>query len=235
MPLINCKVELPLSWDRNCVLSNLVGASIFKITDAKLYVPIVTLSKEDNAKLSKLLSEAFKRPVYWNKHKIIPNKTCNENDYIRELLDASYQGVKKLFVLTYRDRDGANRITADSQRRYFFPRVKIENCNIEIDGRNFYDQPINDLIKQFDEVRKVSAGQDDDYTTGCLLDFAHFKNNYRLIATDLSKQKALDVNSKAIQQIIFTGRANASAMIYYIFEQSKEITLQFSKGTTKVP
>ena len=235
MPLINCKVELPLSWDWNCVLSNLVGASIFKITDAKLYVPIVTLSKEDNAKLSKLLSEGSKRPVYWNKHKIIPNKTCNENDYVRELLDASYQGVKKLFVLTYRDRDGANRITVDSQRRYFFPRVKIENCNIEIDGRNFYDQPINDLIKQFDEVRKVSAGQGDDYTTGCLLDFAHFKNNYRLIATDLSKQKALDVNSRAIQQIIFTGRANASAMIYYIFEQSKEITLQFSKGTTKVP
>ena len=75
-----------MSWDRNCVVPNLVGASIFKITDAKFYVPIVTLSKEDKAKLSKLLSEGFKRPVYWNKHKIIPDKTCNENDYIRELL-----------------------------------------------------------------------------------------------------------------------------------------------------
>ena len=236
MPLINCKVELPLSWDWNCVLSNLVGASIFKITDAKLYVPIVTLSKEDNAKLSKLLSEGSKRPVYWNKHKIIPNKTCNENDYVRELLDASYQGVKKLFVLTYRDRDGANRITVDSQRRYFFPRVKIENCNIEIDGRNFYDQPINDLIKH---VRKVSTGQRDDYTTGCFLDFAYFKNNYRLIAADLSKQKVLDADSRAIQQIIFTGKikatvANTRVIIYYILEQSKETMLEFSKGTTKV-
>ena len=74
------------------MLSNLVGASTFTITDAKLYVPIVTLSTEDNAKLSKLLSERFKRPVHWNKYKIIPNKTYDKNDYIRELLDASYQG-----------------------------------------------------------------------------------------------------------------------------------------------
>ena len=73
-----------MSWDPNCVLPNLVGASDFTITDAKLYVPIVTLSVEDNAKLSKLLSKGFKRPVYWNKHKIIPNRTYDENDYIRE-------------------------------------------------------------------------------------------------------------------------------------------------------
>ena len=189
MPLINCKLELSLSWDINCVLSNLHEASNFTITDTKIYVPIVTLSIEDNKKLSKLLSEGFKRPVYLNKYKIIPNKTYNENDYIRELLDASYQGVKRLFVLAYRDCGGANRVTADSHRRYFLPRVKIKNCNIEIDGRNFYDQPINDLIKQYDEVRKVSTGQGGDCTTVCLLDFAHFKNNYRLIGADLSKQK----------------------------------------------
>ena len=84
------------------MLSNLVGASTFAITDAKLYVPIVTLSTEDNAKLSKLLSEVFKRSVYWNEYKIIPNKTYDENDYIRERLDASYQGVKRLFVLASR-------------------------------------------------------------------------------------------------------------------------------------
>ena len=65
-------------------------------------------------------------------------------------------------------------LTADSHRKYFLPRVKIENYNIKIDGRNFYDQPINDSIKQCDEVRKVSTGQSDDYTTGCLLDFAYF-------------------------------------------------------------
>ena len=157
------------------MLSNLVGASTFAITDAKLYVPIVTLSTEDNAKLSKLLSEGFKRSVYWNEYKIIPNKTYDENDYIRERLDASYQGVKRLFVLASRYRRCANRVTADSHRRYFLPRVKIESYNIENDGRNLYDQPINDLIKQYDEVRKVSPGQGNDYTTGSLLDFAYFK------------------------------------------------------------
>ena len=140
-------------------------------------------------KLSKLLREGFNKPVYWNKYKVIPNKTYDENDYIRELLAASYQRVKRLFVLAYRDCGGANRVTADSQRRYFLPRVKIENYNIEIDGRIFHDQPINDLIKQYDEVRKVSAGQGDDYSTGCLLDFAYFKNNYRLIVADLTKKK----------------------------------------------
>ena len=63
-------------------------------------------------------------------------------------------------------------------------------------GRNFYDQPLNDLIKKYDEVRKVSTGQGDDYTISCLLDFAYFKNNYRLIATNLNKQKALNADPK---------------------------------------
>ena len=94
-----------------------------------------------------------------------------------------------MFVLAY---DNVNGITADSHRRYFLPRVEIKNYNIEVHGRNFCDRPINDLIKQYDEVRKISTGQGDDYTTGCLLDFAYFKNNYKLIAADLSKQIVLD-------------------------------------------
>ena len=233
MPSINCKTEFSLTWDPNCVPCNLFGASTFTITGAKLYVLIVTLSTEDNAKLSKLLSEGFKRPVYWNKYEVIPNRKYDENDYIRELLDASYPGVKIFFVLAYRNCSSANRVAADSHRRYLLLRVKIENCNIEIDGRNFYDQPINDLIKQYDEIRKISTGQGDDYTTGCLLDFAYLKKNYRPIAADLRKQKALDTDSTAIQQIIFTGKADAAAMINYILEQSKEATIQFSKELCK--
>ena len=190
MPLINCKFELSLSWGPNCVLSSLVGAWNLTITGGKLYVLVVILSIENNAKISKLLSEGFKRPIYWNKYKIIPNKTYNKNHYIRELLGASSEGVKRLFVLAYRDSGGGSRITADSHKKYCLPRVKIENYNIEIDGRNFYDQPINDLVKQYDEVRKVSTGQGDDYTTGCLLDFVYFEKKYRLIAADLNKQKA---------------------------------------------
>ena len=112
--------------------------------------------------------------------------------------------------------------------------MKIENYNIEIDGRNFYDQPINDLIKQYDEVRKISTGQGDDYTTGCLLDFAYFEKNYRIIAADLSKQKALDADPRVIQEIIFTGKTNQDVVIYYTLEQTKETIFQFSKGTTNI-
>ena len=161
----------------------------FKITNAERYVPIVTLWAEDNVKLLKLLGEGFKRPVYWNKYKVIDNKIVeiaadNGEKYIRELLDSSYQGVKRLFVLPYDNTAGNDQVSIDSYKKYFLPRVKIENYNIEIDGRNFYDQPINDSIKQYDEIRKISTGQGDDYTTGCLLDFAYFEKNYRLIAAD---------------------------------------------------
>ena len=80
-----------------------------------------------------------------------------------------------MFVPVYNNTEGNNQVSIDSFRKYFLPRVKIENYNIEIDGRNFYDQPINDSIKQYDEIRKKSAGQGDDYTTGCLLDFSDFE------------------------------------------------------------
>ena len=124
-------------------------------------------------------------------------------------------------------------------KKNLLPRVKTENCNSEIDGKNFYDQPINDSIKQYDEVRKVSTGQGDDYTTGCLLDFAYFEKNYRLIAADLRKQKALDADSRALQQINFNSQikstvANARVIIYYILKQSKETIVKLSKGTRKV-
>ena len=247
MFLLNCKVELSLKWIENCVLTTAANASkiIFKITDVKLYVPIVTLSVKDNSKLSKLLNEGFKRPIYWNEYKVTPNKIieiadANEEKYIRELLDSSCQGVKRLFVLAYDNTAGNNQVSIDSFKKYFLPRVKIENYNIEIDGRNFYDQPINDSIKQCDEIRKISTGQHDDYTTGCLLDFAYFEKNYGLIAADLSKQKALDADSRPIQQMIFTGKIKSSVantrviIIYYILKQSKETILQFSEGTTKV-
>ena len=230
MSLINCKVELSLKWYGNCILSSAGTATTFAITDTKLYVPVVTLKTEDNVKLSKLLNEGFKRSVYWNKNKIIFKNY--DNEYIRERLDASFQGVSRLFVLAYARGDGVT--NENSYRKYFLPRLKIKNYNIEIDGRNFYDQPINDSIKQYDEIRKISTGQGDDYTTGCLLGFAYFEKNYRLIAADLSKQKALDEDPKAIQQIIFTEKTDNTIRVYYVFEQPKETILEFPKGTTKV-
>ena len=152
MPLINCNIELSLKWIKNYVLTtapiganaNATGAdsATFETTDAKLYVPIVALSAEDNAKLPKLLNKGFKRSVYWKKYNVIDNivvsiNRTNEEKNLRERLDASYQGVKRLFVLAYGNTAGNDQVSIDSFKRYFLPRVKIENYNIEIDERNF--------------------------------------------------------------------------------------------------
>ena len=129
-----------------------------------------------------------------------------------------------MFLLVYDNTAGNDQISIDSFKKYFLPRVKIENYNIEIDGKNFYDQPINDSIKQYDEITKISTGQGDDYTTGCLLDFAYFEKNYRLIEVGLSKQKSLAADSRAIQEIICPGKIKATeentrVIIYFILEQ----------------
>ena len=76
--------------------------------------------------------------------------------------------------------------------------MSITNYNLLIDDKNFYDQPINDQIKKYDEIRKIATGQGDNYTTGCLLDYYYFKDHYQLIAFDLSKQKELDADPRDI-------------------------------------
>ena len=171
MPLINCKIEFSLGWYEECILSNDGDAATFTITDAKLYVPVVTLRTEDNTKLSKSLNEGFKRSIHWNKYKVI-FKDYN-NEYIRERIDASFQGVNKLFFFLM--QVVIILLMKNHIEDTFFQEKKPKNYNIEIDERNFYDHPINDSIKLYDEVRKISTGNGDDYTTGCLLDFAYFK------------------------------------------------------------
>ena len=113
MLLINCKGEFSLTWNKNCILPTTGTAATFAITNAKFYVPVVTLKTEDNIKLSKLLREGFKRPV-WNEHKVTPIINYAGNDYIRERLDASFQGVKKPFVLAYTD---GNNVTIENSYR----------------------------------------------------------------------------------------------------------------------
>ena len=152
MLLINCKVELLLEWYANCMLSSEGTATTFAITDAKCYVPVVTLKIEDNTKLSKLLSKAFKRTIYWNEYKVTSNINYAENEYIRERLDASIQGVNRLCVFPY--MRGDNFTTENSCDKYFLQRFTIDNYNIENDGRNFYDQGINVSIKQYNKIRK---------------------------------------------------------------------------------
>ena len=118
-----------------------------------------------------------------------------------------------------------NRVLRNSHTKYFLPRVNITNYNVLIDGRNFYDQPINDLVKQYDEIRKTATGQGDDYTTGCLLDYQYFKDHYNLIAVDLSKQKELGADSRAIQQNDFYGILKTNSQVCTVLEKSKDAKL----------
>ena len=179
MSLINCKIHLELNWTKNFVLSNADGNGCdvsFKITETKLYVPIVTLSTKDNVNLTKQLNEGFKRSVYWNDYASkIETRAGDNNNVTRFPLDASFQGVNRLFVLAFNNIDNdANEVKRNSYKKYFLPRVDITKYNVLIDGTNSYDQPISDQIRKYDEVRKIATGKGDDYTTGCLLDYQYF-------------------------------------------------------------
>ena len=105
-----------------------------------------------------------------------------------------------------------------------------------INGENFFDQPIKNNKVTYDKIKKIATGQGDDYTTGCLLDYPYFENTYKMIAADLSKQQALDADSRAIQQINFTTNPDGAGntRVYFILEEAKETILDFSQGTVKV-
>ena len=195
MPLSNCKVELILNWSANCVIiyTEIVNqVPTFTITETNLYVPVVTLSTQDNAKLLPQLKSGFKRTISWNKYLAKPELLA-QNANLNYLIQPSFQGVNRLFVLAFEDDD--QRI---SNKRYYIPNVEIKDYNVMIDGKNFFDQPIKNDKVTYDNIRKTATGQGDDYTTGCLLDYTYFKKYYKMIAIDLRKEQALDADPKAI-------------------------------------
>ena len=234
--MISFKIHLELNWTKNCIISSVAGATTFKITSTKFYAPLVTLSTKDNANLTKQLNEGFKKSAYCNEYKSkIETKNLDANNVTRFPLDASFQGVNRLFVLAFDNtNNGDNKVERNSHRKYFMLRVEITNYNVLIDGRNFYDQPISDQIKKYDEIRKIATGKRNDCTTGCLLDYQYFKNYYQVIAVDLSKQKELHADPRAIQQIEFYGILKTNSQVCTVLEKSKETVLEFYKGTAKV-
>ena len=190
MPLVNCITDLELTWHKDCMISSANAAAgqvvSFMITNTKLYVPVVTWSTEYNNNLTNQLNDGFKRTIYWNQYvsKPFPETPHKKTGITRFALDAAFQCVNRLFVLAFEDTRAdeaadtpaplnlaANRVIRDIYRKYFVPRVDITSYNVLIDGRNFYDQPINDSIRKYDEIRKIATGKGDNYATGCLLDY----------------------------------------------------------------
>ena len=144
MPLINFEIELILDWSANCVIiytndDNQVPT--FTITETNLYVPVVTLSIQDNAKLLPQLKNGFKRTVSWNKYLVKPESLA-QNANLNHLIEPNFQSVNRFFVLAFEIDD--QRI---SNKRYYIPNVEIKDYNIVTDGKKFFDQPIkNDKL-----------------------------------------------------------------------------------------
>ena len=230
MPLINCEVNLILTWSSTCVITNSNGAGTFAIADTKLYVPVVTLSTQENAMFLQQFKSDFKRVINWNKYLSKPELLA-QNPNLNHLIEPSFQGVNRLFVLAFENDD--DRTSSDE---YYLPTVKIKDYNIMINGENLFDQPIKNNKVTYENIRKIATGQGDDYTTGCLLDYPYFANTYKTIAVDLSKQQALDADPRAIQQINFNANLDraGNTRVFFILEEAKETILDFSQGTVKV-
>ena len=187
MPLINCKVKLKLKSTNYYVLSasgvdndeNKNDKITFTIKETKLYIPAVTLSARDNQKLLKRLSKGFERSVYWNKYKTKKGNKNTANEY-RHFLKSNFAKVNWLFALVCLNRK--NGVKRFKTSKYYLPKGIGDNYNVFINGKNFYGQAIDSNIKRYEEIRKLTTGQGEDYTTECLLDYDYIKSHYRLIA-----------------------------------------------------
>ena len=170
--LINCEVELILIWSAGCVIIYTDVANqnpTFTITKTNLYVPVVSLSAQDNAKLLPQLKSVLKRTMGWKKYLAKPGLLA-QNANLNRIIELSFQGVNRLFVLAFE-----NDAQRTSNRRYDIPNVKIKDYNVMIDGKIFFDQPVKNDEGTYENIRKIAAGQGDDYTTGCLRGYTYFK------------------------------------------------------------
>ena len=237
IPLINCEVEIILIWFKNCVLidkstreanyganprvyeiDNPENATV-KITDIKLSVPVVTLSKENDIQLLEQLKTGFKITTKWNKYRS-QMSIQPQNNNLNYLIDPTFMNVNRLFVLSFPKNNNTD--SRYSFSNYYVPKVKVNDFNVLIDGKN--DEEAYKKI--------IDMSNNNDYTTGNLSDFSYYKKHYKLIAIDLSKQTKL----KDPQQINFTGKLlrNTGATMLFITEKSEETTFNFSQNSVTI-
>ena len=239
MPLISCEVSLELKWDKNCIITsqqigvNLDGGNTTAptnatliINDCKLYVPVVTLSKNNEIKLLTNLKSGFKREIIWNKYGS-QMSTGEANDNLNILIDPTFTNVNRLFVLAY--QAASNR---QSIFQFYLARVMVKDYNVIIDKLTFFDLPIKTEEEAYEKIIYIS--KNDEYTTGNLLDYDYFKKYYKLIAIDLSKQRVLQENKDLIQQIDFVGRIEEAANIFIIIDKKEHTILEFSRNFANV-
>ena len=247
IPLINCEITLILSWYKECVL---VGRALrnapnpqpnspiaaiesptsvrFEITDCKLYVPVVTLSAENNNKLLEQLKSGFRRTIKWNKY-MSQMSNQNRNNNLNYLIDPTFSNVNRLFVLSFENEDDRT-----SYYKYSVPSVEIKDYNVLIDGNAFFELPVKNIEETYEKITQITD-HSGYYTRGNLLNYQYFKEHYKLIAIDLSKQIELE-NKDIKQQINFIGnleRDNGAAM-FFIIEKSEETIIEFLQNSASI-
>ena len=202
-----------------------------------MYVPVVTLSKDDEIKLLTNLKSGFKREIKWNKYRSqMSTEAANNN--LNLLVDPTFTNVNRLFVLTYLIGNNNNNDNRKLFLQFYLPRVMIKDSNVIIDKLAFFDL----IIKTEEEAYKkiIDISKNDEYTTGNLLDYNYFKKYYKLIAIDLSKQKVLQEIEDLIQQINFIGRLDINAAdgvganVFNIIEKKENTILEFSQNFANV-
>ena len=242
IPLISCAVSLELKWNKNCIITSLkerqvdagppvvrdgapTGASL-AISDCKLYIPVVTLYKDDEIKLLTNLKSGFTREIEWNKYRSqMTTEAINNN--LNILIDPTFTYVNRLFVLAYQTADDRQ-----SFSQFYLPKVMVKDFNVIIDKLAFFDLPIKTEEEAYEKIIDIS--RNNEYTTGNLLDYDYFKKYYKLIAIDLSKKQVLQENEDLIQQINFIGRLTEAANIFIIIKKKEHTILEFSQNFANV-
>ena len=225
--------------DKNCVITSLeqrdngggnrdnapTGATL-AINDCKLYVPTVTLSKDDENELLTNLKSGFKREIIWNKYRSqMTTEAVNNN--LNILIDPTFTNFIRLFVLAYQNADDRQ-----SFSQFFLPKVLVKDFNVIIDKLAFFDLPVKTEEETYEKIIDIS--RNNEYTTGNLLDYDYFKKHYKLIAIDLSKQQVIQENENLIQQINFIGKLEEAANIFIIIEKKENTILEFSQNLANV-
>ena len=192
----------------------------------KFFVPVVTLSKEDDIKLLEQLKTGFKRTIKWNKYRS-QMSIQPQNNNLNSLIDPTFTNVNRLFVLSFPRNNNTD--SRYSFSNYYVPKVKVNDFNVLIDGKSFFDLSVKNDVEAYEKI--IDMSKNSDYTTGNLLDYAYYKK-HRLIAIDLSKQTKI----KDPQQINFIGKLlrNTGATMFFIIEKSEETTLNFSQNSVTI-
>ena len=192
------------------------------INDCKLYIPVVTLSKDDEIKLLTNLKSGFNREIVWDKYRSqMTTEAINNN--LNILIDSALTNVNRLFVLAYQTADDKQ-----SFSQFYLPKVMVKDFNVIIDKLAFFDLPIETGEETYEKIIDIS--RNNEYTTGNVLDYDYFKKYYKLIAIDLSKQQVLQENEDLIQQINFIRRLEEAANVFIIIEKKENAILEFSQN-----